>query len=151
MEKRAHSDRIKKLPDSCPDDMGTSAASSFALLPILKRVPDLMLECKDKEQACLHLYRLYNLYDVNPRVLRPPAEVETIHTQGRKSNKRRKKDSVTCLEDVSEELKDPGEDGDPELEMGVELDMEAKDLVSVNQDVKIIDGAKKGTIGLVEG
>ena len=49
-----------------------------------------MLECKDKEQACLYLYRLYNLCEVNQRSLRPPAEVETLRTGGRKSNKRKK-------------------------------------------------------------
>lgn len=49
---------------------------------------DLMLECKDKEQAVFYLYRLYGLSDVDPRMLRPPAEVESLHTNGRKSNKR---------------------------------------------------------------
>lgn len=49
---------------------------------------DLMLECKDKEQAVFYLYRLYGLRDVDPRMLRPPAEVESLHTNGRKSNKR---------------------------------------------------------------
>lgn len=49
-----------------------------------------MLECKDKEQAVFYLYRLYGLQDVDPRVLRPPAEVETLHTKGRKSHKRAK-------------------------------------------------------------
>lgn len=49
-----------------------------------------MLECKDKEQAVFYLYRLYGLRDVNPRMLRPAAEIETLHTKGRKSNKRGK-------------------------------------------------------------
>ena len=49
-----------------------------------------MLECKDKEQAVFYLYRLYNLREVDPRVLRPPAEVESLQTNGRKSNKRAK-------------------------------------------------------------
>lgn len=49
---------------------------------------DLMLECKDKEQAVFYLYRLYDLFPVDPRVLRPPAEEESLHTKGRKSNKR---------------------------------------------------------------
>lgn len=49
-----------------------------------------MLECKDKEQAVFHIYRLYNLHSVDSRVLRPPALEETLHTNGRKSNKRAK-------------------------------------------------------------
>ncbi|KAL5519595.1 hypothetical protein ACEPAH_1278 [Sanghuangporus vaninii] len=72
MEKRAHSDRVKALPEGLPDDM------------------DLMLECKDKEQAVFYLYRLYGLRDVDPKMLRPPAQVESLHTNGRKSNKRAK-------------------------------------------------------------
>lgn len=47
-----------------------------------------MLECKDKEQAVFYLYRLYNIFPVDPRVLRPPAVEESLHTNGRKSNKR---------------------------------------------------------------
>lgn len=49
-----------------------------------------MLECKDKEQAVFYLYRLYNLFPVDPRVLRPPAEEESLRTKGRKSSKRAK-------------------------------------------------------------
>ncbi|TFK54537.1 UV-endonuclease UvdE [Heliocybe sulcata] len=46
MERRAHADRCQKLPDDLPDDM------------------DLMIEAKDKEQAVLHLYRMYGLQPV---------------------------------------------------------------------------------------
>ena len=49
-----------------------------------------MLECKDKEQAVFYIYRLYNLQEVDPKVLRPPADVETLQTKGRKSHKRAK-------------------------------------------------------------
>lgn len=47
MERRAHADRCQRLPDELPDDM------------------DLMIEAKDKEQAVLHLYRIYGLQPVN--------------------------------------------------------------------------------------
>jgi hypothetical protein len=64
-----------------------------------------MIEAKDKEQAVLHLHRMYDLHPVIygtsslpllahlPRScclaesLRPPAEVETTQTKGRKSHK----------------------------------------------------------------
>ncbi|KAH7927536.1 UV-endonuclease UvdE [Leucogyrophana mollusca] len=46
MERRAHADRCQSLPNDLPDDM------------------DLMIEAKDKEQAVLHLYRMYNLHPV---------------------------------------------------------------------------------------
>ncbi|KAM5546068.1 hypothetical protein V8D89_000194 [Ganoderma adspersum] len=53
MEKRKHADRCKVLPPDLPDDM------------------DLMIEAKDKEQAVLHLYRIYNLHPVIHENLRP--------------------------------------------------------------------------------
>jgi UV DNA damage endonuclease len=46
MERRAHSDRIKHIPDALPDNV------------------DLMLEAKDKEQAVLELYRIYDIKPV---------------------------------------------------------------------------------------
>lgn len=46
MERRAHADRCQNLPDDLPDDV------------------DLMIEAKDKEQAVLHLYRIYGLHPV---------------------------------------------------------------------------------------
>ncbi|KDQ57434.1 hypothetical protein JAAARDRAFT_113368, partial [Jaapia argillacea MUCL 33604] len=72
MEKRAHADRCEKLPDDLPDDM------------------DLMIEAKDKEQAVMHLYRMYNLQPVIRGNLRPPAEHQTKETKGRKSKKNTK-------------------------------------------------------------
>ncbi|KAK9727366.1 hypothetical protein K7432_001899 [Basidiobolus ranarum] len=71
MEKRAHSNRVKKLPP-CERDM------------------DLMIEAKDKEQAVLELYTLYDILPVNPDVLIPPASEESTQTKGRKSTKSRK-------------------------------------------------------------
>ncbi|EIW53258.1 UV-endonuclease UvdE [Trametes versicolor FP-101664 SS1] len=53
MEKRKHADRCYELPPDLPDDM------------------DLMIEAKDKEQAVLHLYRVYNLHPVIHENLRP--------------------------------------------------------------------------------
>ncbi|KIK92663.1 hypothetical protein PAXRUDRAFT_829736 [Paxillus rubicundulus Ve08.2h10] len=67
MELRAHSNRCQSLPKGLPDDM------------------DLMIEAKDKEQAVLHLYRIYNLHSVRRESLRPPVEKETRETRGRKS------------------------------------------------------------------
>ncbi|KAG6869110.1 hypothetical protein C0993_001675 [Termitomyces sp. T159_Od127] len=49
---------------------------------------DLMIEAKDKEQAVLHLYRIYRLYPVNHSSLRPPAENQTKETKGRKSSRK---------------------------------------------------------------
>ncbi|KAK0242110.1 UV-endonuclease UvdE [Armillaria nabsnona] len=73
MERRAHADRCQSLPEELPDDM------------------DLMIEAKDKEQAVLHLYRIYGLQPVKQESLRPPDENQTKETKGRKSNKKGKK------------------------------------------------------------
>ncbi|KAF8904398.1 UV-endonuclease UvdE-domain-containing protein [Gymnopilus junonius] len=70
MERRAHSDRCERLPDYLPIDM------------------DLMIEAKDKEQAVLHLYRIYDLQPVIHASLRPPAANQSKETNGRKSNRR---------------------------------------------------------------
>ncbi|KAI6040243.1 UV-endonuclease UvdE-domain-containing protein [Pisolithus marmoratus] len=65
MEQRAHSDRCQILPEDLPEDM------------------DLMIEAKDKEQAVLHLYRIYGLHPVNHDSIRPPkdkkSEGTTLH------------------------------------------------------------------------
>ncbi|GAA5948697.1 hypothetical protein JCM21900_005264 [Sporobolomyces salmonicolor] len=71
MEKRAHADRCQRLPDPLPEDI------------------DLMIEAKDKEQAVFHLHRIYSLQPVLHESLRPPAEVETKQTAGRKSSKKK--------------------------------------------------------------
>ena len=78
---------------------------------------DLMLECKDKEQAVFYLYRLYGLREVDPKVLRPPAEVETLHTNGRKSNKRAKA-KAAAAEAAAEAIEngEAGEAGDGEAD-----------------------------------
>lgn len=67
MERRAHSDRCAELPPDLPVDA------------------DLMLECKDKEQGVLEMYRIYNLYPVKHDSLRPPADDLTTATGGRRS------------------------------------------------------------------
>jgi UV DNA damage endonuclease len=67
MERRAHSDRCCQLPADLPANA------------------DLMLECKDKEQGVLEMYRIYNLSDVNRDNLRPPADDLTTATGGRRS------------------------------------------------------------------
>ncbi|KII92552.1 hypothetical protein PLICRDRAFT_80608, partial [Plicaturopsis crispa FD-325 SS-3] len=73
MERRAHADRCEELPPDLPDDM------------------DLMIEAKDKEQAVLYLHRMYDLQPVNHASLRPPNEIQTKETNGRKSAKKAKK------------------------------------------------------------
>ena len=98
MERRAHSDRCKTLPPDLPDDM------------------DLMLEAKDKEQAVLEMYRIYDLQPTNYskisgshsfghahfsilESLRPPADEESLRTKGRKSRTPKKKKTVDGAED----------------------------------------------------
>ncbi|KIO21278.1 hypothetical protein M407DRAFT_80564 [Tulasnella calospora MUT 4182] len=71
MEKRAHADRCKKLPEGLPDDV------------------DLMIEAKDKEQAVLELHRIYDLEAVIWENLRPPKKDQTLATNGKKSAKTR--------------------------------------------------------------
>lgn len=84
-----------------------------------------IFQAKDKEQAALHLYRIYGLESVtvgssHPSVrdpslirnslasLRPPTENPTMQTNGRKSNKKAKKirDAAKALEN-----EDGDEDG----------------------------------------
>ncbi|KAF7970696.1 hypothetical protein HWV62_23230 [Athelia sp. TMB] len=105
MERRAHADRVETLPQDLPDDM------------------DLMIEAKDKEQAVLHLHRVYGLQAVTHASLRPPAENITMHTNGRKSNKKAKKlrDAAKALENGEDaEENDPCEDED--IQVSVEDD-----------------------------
>lgn len=86
---------------------------------------DLMLECKDKEQAVFHIYRLYNLRSVDPRVLRPPAPEQTLHTNGRKSNKRAK--AKAAAEAAAEVAADFDSDvNEDTAEVMGELEMEVK-------------------------
>ncbi|CDS00889.1 related to UV-endonuclease UVE-1 [Sporisorium scitamineum] len=66
-ERRAHSDRCGFLPPDLPADA------------------HLMIEAKDKEQAVLELYRIYNLRPVKHESLRPPAKDVGVQTSGRKS------------------------------------------------------------------
>ncbi|KAF8327179.1 UV-endonuclease UvdE-domain-containing protein [Cantharellus anzutake] len=68
MEKRAHADRCKSLPEGLPDDV------------------DLMIEAKDKEQAVFELYRVYNISPVIHENLRPPNPAPMLATAGRKSS-----------------------------------------------------------------
>lgn len=74
MEKRAHADRCETFPLELPDDI------------------DLMIEAKDKEQAVLHLYRIYGLQPVIYASLRPPDMNPSKETKGRKSLKASAKD-----------------------------------------------------------
>ena len=50
-----------------------------------------MIEAKDKEQAVMELHRIYSLQPTIHASLRPPVDVETLRTQGRKSSKKKKK------------------------------------------------------------
>lgn len=99
MERRAHSDRCKRLPEPLPAGI------------------DLMIEAKDKEQAVFHLYRIYGYRPTIHASLRPPAEVETLRTNGRKGSKK-KKAKAEEGEEGDEGLEDPeaeqvpGEDGE---------------------------------------
>lgn len=68
-----------------------------------------MLECKDKEQAVFYIYRLYNLKEVEHKALRPPVEVESLRTGGRKSSKRKKAKAGEEIKDENEE--EGAEDG----------------------------------------
>ena len=70
-----------------------------------------MLECKDKEQAVLYIYRLYDLKPVNHQSLRPPAKEESMQTKGRKSSKKGRGKGKVKAEDVSEGVEE-AEEGD---------------------------------------
>ncbi|KAF8643548.1 hypothetical protein AX16_008936 [Volvariella volvacea WC 439] len=86
MEKRAHSDRCESFPPDLPDDI------------------DLMIEAKDKEQAVLHLYRIYNLHPVIHASLRPPNPNPSKQTNGRKSNKRARAKALKEQAEMNDEI-----------------------------------------------
>ncbi|KAF8348270.1 UV-endonuclease UvdE-domain-containing protein [Amanita rubescens] len=81
MEQRAHADRCQALPPDLPDDM------------------DLMIEAKDKEQAVLHLHRIYDLQPVIHESLRPPDLNPTKETKGRKRAKITDERNAASMED----------------------------------------------------
>lgn len=132
MERRAHADRCQTLPPDLPVDMGESVSVRARIRGRPLTTPnaaDLMIEAKDKEQAVFELHRIYQLKPtihcsslfsfvkglvlaeiVPPPLvasLRPPAEEESLHTNGRKSNKRKKKDTDEGAEEMEEGLEDP--------------------------------------------
>ncbi|KAJ3996777.1 UV-endonuclease UvdE-domain-containing protein [Lentinula boryana] len=120
MERRAHADRCERLPDELED----------VAIDV-----DLMIEAKDKEQAVLHLYRIYGLQEVKHESLRPPNENQTKETKGRKSSKRTKKGNATVDEDVNDlEGQVEGEDvvnfevddGEDEMEGALEEENEGQ-------------------------
>ncbi|CAO1626505.1 unnamed protein product [Sympodiomycopsis kandeliae] len=86
-QRRAHSDRCGSLPLDLPPDA------------------DLMIEAKDKEQAVLELYRIYNLYQVKHEILRPPADDITTATSGRRK-------TLNGSGGVSQQSKDDSEQDD---------------------------------------
>ncbi|KAM0788559.1 hypothetical protein ACM66B_001684 [Microbotryomycetes sp. NB124-2] len=114
IEKRAHSDRIQNLPTDLPPDC------------------DAMIEAKDKEQSVFHIYRMYNLAPTIHESLRPPAENESLRTNGRKSNKRKKKGQLADEDD--EEHLDEGDDGVPGVSNGAD-GLEANDKEKVLEQV----------------
>lgn len=79
MEKRKHADRCYELPPDLPDDMDLMIEVRFPLLLSPPRLyflvwlltSALVGQAKDKEQAVLHLYRVYNLHPVIYANLRP--------------------------------------------------------------------------------
>ena len=74
-----------------------------------------MIEAKDKEQAVMELHRIYELQPTVHENLRPPVDVETLRTQGRKSSKKKKVKAADS--DEAEEM----DDVDPE-EVLVDID-----------------------------
>ncbi|KAJ7661690.1 UV-endonuclease UvdE-domain-containing protein [Mycena rosella] len=89
MERRAHADRCESLPVDLPDNMGMWKVPLHAAI-FDSSCSDLMIEAKDKEQAVLHLYRIYGLHPVIHASLRPPNEDQTKETKGRKSTKKQR-------------------------------------------------------------
>ncbi|EIW83196.1 UV-endonuclease UvdE [Coniophora puteana RWD-64-598 SS2] len=129
MERRAHADRCQNLPVDLPDDM------------------DLMIEAKDKEQAVLHLYRIYSLQPVIHASLRPPAEKETKETKGRKSPRKAKAKKLTSDDELTQEEL---EAEDQALETGIGIEggeggaYVAGDIIEVDNSC-LADGDLPGT------
>lgn len=62
-----------------------------------------MIEAKDKEQAVFQLHRIYDLQPTIHENLRPPVDVESLRTNGRKSSKKKKVKTEDGEEEVVEE------------------------------------------------
>ncbi|KAF8070462.1 UV-endonuclease UvdE-domain-containing protein [Lyophyllum atratum] len=103
MERRAHADRCENLPLDLPDDMDLMIEVP-PLRQILFAMTLTLYQAKDKEQAVLHLYRMYNLHPVHHASLRPPDENQTKQTKGRKSNKRLRSKAEELCVNVEDEL-----------------------------------------------
>lgn len=101
-----------------------------------------MIEAKDKEQAVFQLHRIYDLQPTIHENLRPPVEVESLRTQGRKSSKKKK----VKTEDAAEE--EEGEEGatiegeDPDEAM---IDMDGAEVLPPPEPVNTIASTKSKT------
>ena len=117
------------------------------------------MQAKDKEQAVLHLYRIYNLHPVNhgpsanlSRIfilddnfyfkasLRPPAENQTMQTNGRKSGKKAKKIKDAAAATLLKGDEDGGVPANEDSQVDIELDV---DEVAVEIQKKKRKSAKK--------
>ena len=74
MEKRAHARRCTTLPV----ELEAEGAGWWWRAPGDREWIDLMVEAKDKEQAVLQLYRIYDLAPVIWENLRPEPQTDTV-------------------------------------------------------------------------
>lgn len=78
-----------------------------------------MIEAKDKEQAVFDLHRTYDLQPTVHENLRPPVEVESLRTQGRKSSKKKK---VKAEDQEGEEEGEVDVEGEEQDEGMIDMD-----------------------------
>lgn len=102
-----------------------------------------MIEAKDKEQAVFQLHRIYDLQPTIHENLRPPVEVESLRTNGRKSSKKKKAkpEDEECAEDDDEEGGAiEGEDPDEAM-----IDMDGAEVLPPPEPVQSKGGRAKKT------
>lgn len=130
-----------------------------------------MIEAKDKEQAVLHLYRMYDLQPVKhgtssvhhcqclpgltarAESLRPPATKQTTETKGRKSNKAakgaqppsKKKRKLKAAASDEESSEWPGNE-DSESEGGSASDLDAQ-LDNMEHEPAFVDAEQPAQTG----
>jgi len=141
MERRAHSDRVKSIPNKLDEEV------------------DLMIEAKDKEQAVLTVYRDMGLFKVAEGIIwdplpetkrvvdkhkKPKKEGEDGEDAPKKKRVSRKKKAVKKTDSDSEETSDVGSDRETKKKRTTRKKKAVKDESSSDQsDVSEEDAPKK--------
>ena len=107
MEKRAHADRCHELPQELPDDMDLMIEVGRNTRLVRGPQSTDNIQAKDKEQAVLHLYRIYQLEEVIHENLRPEKSQEVQMVGGKRKSYSQDFDNCEALGDEKAAAKKP--------------------------------------------